>query len=75
VEGCNVVAILSMADMVCLDCKWYIILLGIGMCLTPSTWKVQLDEMTKCSRNDTILFSAYPIHGSASEENNSGADA
>ena len=34
-----------------------------------SMWKVQLDKMTKCSRNDTILFSAYPIHGSVIEEN------
>ena len=52
-------------------------LLGIHvciMCLRPSMWKVQSDEMTKLGWDNTMLSSAYPIHGSASEVNRSDAD-
>ena len=54
-------------------------ILGIHMCimcLTQSTWKVKSDKMVKLKhcRNDTILSSAYPSHGSASQVNCLGAD-
>lgn len=44
------------------------------MCLMLSMWKVLLDEMVKHSLDNTMLFSAYPIHGSASEVNCSDAN-
>ena len=40
------------------------------MCLTPSTWQVQLD-----TQDDAVLSSAYLVHGSAGKVNRSGADA
>ena len=54
-------------------------ILGIRMCimcLKPSTWKVQSDKMVKLKhcRNDAVLSSAYPVHGSASQVNRLGAD-
>ena len=33
------------------------------------------DESSKRCRDDTVLSSAYPVHGSASEVNRSGGDA
>ena len=39
------------------------------MCLTPSTWQVQLD-----TQDDAVLSSAYLVHGSAGKVNCSGAD-
>ena len=40
------------------------------MCFTPSTWKVWLDEMmsSKCGRDDVMLFSTYPVHGSEARQ-------
>ena len=54
-------------------------ILGIHMCimyLTQSTWKVQSDEVVKLEhcRNDTMLSSAYPVHGSVTQVNRLGAD-
>ena len=45
------------------------------MCLTLSTWKVRSDETAKRGRDNAVLSSAYPVHGSASEVNRSDADA
>ena len=45
------------------------------MCLMPSTWKVQSNEIAKRGRDDAMLASTYPVQGSASEVNHSGADA
>ena len=47
------------------------------MCLMLSTWKVRSEKTanSKCCRDDAMLSSAYPVHGSASEVNRSGADA
>ena len=39
------------------------------MCLTPSMWKVQSDEMVKRGWDDAVLSSAYPVHGSAIKVN------
>ena len=53
-------------------------LLGIRMhimCLTRSMWKVQKWRCSKHCRDDTVLSSAYPAHGSASEVNQLGPDA
>jgi len=47
------------------------------MCLTPSTWKDEMAkvEASKRSRDDVCCPGfAYPVHGSASEVNRSGAD-
>ena len=56
---------------------YFLMLLGIHshiMCLTLSTWKVQLDKMAKHGRDDTMLPSTSSIHRSVSEVNRSGAD-
>ena len=45
------------------------------MCLTPSTWKVRSDVSSKRGRDDAVLSSAYPVHGSASKVNCLDADA
>ena len=37
--------------------------------------EVQLSEVAKRGQDDTVLPSTYPVHGSVSELNHSGADA
>ena len=44
------------------------------MCLMPSMWKVQSNEIAKRSRDDAMLASTYPVQGSANEVNHSGAN-
>ena len=40
-----------------------------------STWGVWPDKMTKCGRDNTVLSSAYPIHGSPCEVHVNWSDA
>ena len=54
-------------------------ILGIRMrimCLTQNTWKFDRTKWRRSKRcqDDTVLSSAYPAHGSASEVNRLGAD-
>ena len=51
------------------SCMYTWCTLGIRMfimCLTLSTWNVRSDEIVKHGRDNAILSSTYPVHGSVS---------